>query len=190
MSDQDDVPPLDPVKVTVFVLLLGAIGFAGWRFVRAQSAVNAVAEASKDYRKLFPARSSEAPEPPPKRVEGPAVQSGMAMLKIDDDMRAPKPEPAAAPEPPKEEAPPAPVVEAKVQAAAPVRPARKAFNQPRLNSGGISGLNGGSGVGLTGGGLAGGGGGAPTPAPGSGDAAPALPNIPGLPAIPGVPEQK
>lgn len=184
-SQDDDVPPLDPVKVTVFVLLLGAIGFAGWRFVRAQSAVNAVAEASKDYRKLFPARASEAPEPPPQRVEEPTVKSGMSMLQIDDDMLTPKRVPAtAAPEPPKEE--PVPVVEAKVQAAAPVKPARKAFNQPRLNSGGLSGLNGGSGVGLSGGGMSGGGG-APAPAAG---AAPALPDIPGMPAIPGAPEQK
>lgn len=183
-SQDDDVPPLDPVKVTVFVLLLAAIGFAGWRFIRAQSAVAAVAEASKDYRKLFPARSSEAPEPPPQRVEGQTVKSGMSLLQVDDDMRAPTPAPAPTPQPPKEEAPPAAVVEAKVQAAAPVRPMRKAFNQPRLNSGGISGLNGGSGVGLSGGGLAGGGGGgAPTPAPGSVDpaAAAAALNIPGLP---------
>ncbi len=183
-SQDDDVPPLDPVKVTVFVLLLGAIAFAGWRFMRAQAAVAAVAEASKDYRKLFPARSSEAPVPPPQRVEGPTVKSGMSMLQIDDDMRTTKPVPAAAvPQPPKEEAAPVPTVEAKVQAAAPVKPARKAFNQPRLNSGGISGLNGGSGVGLSGGGLAGGGGGAPTPAPGSVDAAAAAAalNIPGMP---------
>ena len=184
-SQDDDVPPLDPVKVTVFVILLGAIAFAGWRFVRAKSAVSAVAEASKDYRKLFPARASEAPEPPPKRVEGPTVKSGMAMLQIDDDMRQPKPSPAAASKPPKETAPPpAAAAEVKVQAATPVQPGRKAFNQPRLNSGAFSGLNGGSGVGISGGGMSGGG----APAPAAGGAAPAMPDIPGMPAIPGLPQ--
>jgi translation initiation factor IF-2 len=178
MSDHnDDVPPLDPVKVAVFVLLLGGIAFAGWRFYRAQSAVAAVAEASKDYRKLFPARGAETPAPPPKpMVAAQAPVSGMGLLKIDDEMRAPKPAPAEEPPPPAapaEEAPPPPRAAAP---AAPAKPARKAFNQPRLNSGAFSGLNGGSGVGLSGGSLGGGGGAAPSPA------APVLPDIPGLPA--------
>lgn len=179
MSQDDDVPPLDPKKVAVFVIMLGMIAFAGWRYWQGRAAVAAVAEASKDYRKLFPARSAEAPPPAPKPVFAAAAPvSGIGMLKIDDDMRAPKPVPAAPPPqaPPQAEAPP--VVEAKAEAAAPVKPARKAFNQPRLNSGAFSGLNGGSGVGFSGSAMSGGGGGAPAPAN------PALPEIPGMPAVP------
>jgi len=181
-QDEEEIPPYSPVKVAVFVILLGMIAFAGWRFLRAQAAVAEVAEASKDYRKLFPARGAEqaaAPEPKPV-VTTPAPASGMAMLKIDDNMRAPKPAPAAeAPPPPQAppqaEAPPA--AEVKVQAAAPAKPAQKLFNQPRLNSGAFSGLNGGSGVAISGPGM-GGGGGKTVPAA----VAPALPAIPGLPA--------
>lgn len=182
MSDHnDDVPPLDPVKVTLFVLLLGGIAFAGWRFYRAQSAVAAVAEASKDYRKLFPARGAETPAPPPKpMIAAEAPVSGMGLLKIDDEMRAPKPAPPEA-EPPAPAAEPVEAAPAPVKAAPapPAKPARKAFNQPRLNSGAFSGLNGGAGVGLSGGALGGGGGAAPPPA------APAMPAIPGLPAADG-----
>ncbi|MCM2305397.1 MAG: hypothetical protein NDJ72_11885 [Elusimicrobia bacterium] len=176
MSDYDDVPPLDPVKVAVFVLLLGGIAFAGWRFYRAQSAVAAVAEASKDYRKLFPARGAETPAPPPKPLAAAeAPVSGMGLLKVDDEMRIPKQAPPEAePPPPAEEPAAAAAAPAKAAPAAPARPARKAFNQPRLNSGAFSGLNGGSGVGLSGGGLGGGGVSAPPPA------APAAPDLSGL----------
>jgi len=170
MSQDDDAPPLDPKKVAVFVIMLGLIAFAGWRYWQGRAAVAAVAEASKDYRKLFPARSTEAPPPAPKPVFTTAAPvSGIGMLKIDDDMRAPKPVPAAPP--PQAEAPPVVAVKAE-----PVRPARKAFNQPRLNSGAFSGLNGGSGVGFSGSAMSGGGGGAAAPAN------PALPEIPGMPA--------
>lgn len=177
----DDVPPLDPKKVIVFVIMLGMIAFAGWRYWQGRAAVAAVAEASKDYRKLFPARSTEAPPAAPKPVFTTAAPvSGMGMLKIDDDMRAPKPVPAAPPPqaPPQAEAPP--VVEAKAEAAVPVKPAMKTFNRPRINSGGYSGLNGGAGVGFSGRGMSGGGGGAAAPAPDN----PALPNIPGMPPVP------
>lgn len=170
----DDVPPLHPGKVALFVALLGLIVFAGWRFWRAQQAVAAVAEASKDYRKLFPARSAEPPPPPARPVIAtPAPVSGIGMLRIDDDMRAPKPAPAAAPPPPEpEKAPPAVAVKAEAAAAAPVKPAMKAFNQPRLNSGAFSTLNGGSGVGFSGGAMSGG---------GAAPAAAVPPAIPGLP---------
>ncbi len=150
IEEEDEVPPLDPRKVAVFVLLLGLVAFAGWRYWRARAAVAAVAEASKDYRKLFPARSMEAPAPPPKRiVAAGAPVSGIGLLKIDDDMREPKPapavEPAAAPPP---ETPP--VAAVKAEAAAPVKNVKKEFKRPRLNSGAFSGLNGGSGVGFSG----------------------------------------
>lgn len=170
----DDVPPLHPGKVALFVGLLGLIAFAGWRFWRAQQAVAAVAEASKDYRRLFPARNAEPPPPPVRPViASQAPVSGIGMLKIDDDMRAPRPAPAAEPPPPEqEEAPPEVSVKAEAVAAAPVKPAKKAFNQPRLNSGAFSTLNGGSGVGFSGGALSG---------AGAAPAAPVLPAIPGLP---------
>ena len=57
----EDEAPLDPKKVALFVILLAMISFAGWRYWRARQAVAAVAEASKDYRKPFPARTAEAP---------------------------------------------------------------------------------------------------------------------------------
>jgi hypothetical protein len=150
-QSDDEVPPLDPVKVALFVLLLGGIAFAGWRLLRAQAAVAAVADASKDYRKLFPARASAlaAPSPQAGPVVVEAPPSGM-MLKIDDDMKIPKTAPAA------EEAPPPAAAEAKVEAAvapspvvappAPIAPAAKAFVQPKLNAGGMSRLNGGAGI--------------------------------------------
>lgn len=173
---EEDEPPLDPKKVVLFVVLLAMIGFAGWRFWRATKAVADVAEASKDYRKLFPARSEEAPPaapPLPKPlVAAEAPVSGIGLLQIDDDMRAPKRAPAPAPAPPPEPTPPPPAATVKAEAAVPVKPAKKAFNQPRLNSGAFSTLNGGSGVGLTGGAMSGG---AAAPA------APVLPAIPGLP---------
>lgn len=194
-QDVEDLPPYSPVKVTVFVLLLGMIAFAAWRFLRASAAVAQVAEASKDYRKLFPARVAEVPAPAPAPVATTAAPaSGMAMLKIDDNMRAPKltPPPAAPlPSEPPSAAPPEsePPKSAPPVAAAPVkapaldspkanRPAQKLFNQPRLNSGAFSGLNGGAGVSISGPGMGGGGGNA-APA-----AAPAMPVIPGLPAVP------
>jgi hypothetical protein len=188
MSQDDDVPPLDPKRVVVFVLLLGMIAFAGWRYWQARAAVAAVAEASKDYRKLFPARSSEAPAPPPKPVlSTEAPVSGIGMLKIDDDMRAPKPAPpsaeppAALPQaPPQAEAPP--VAIEKAVAAAPVKPVSKTFSRPRLNSGAFSGLNGGSGIGFSGTATSGGGGG--------GSAAPKVPAIPGMPAVPATTDKK
>jgi hypothetical protein len=150
-QDDDDVPPLDPVKVALFVLLLGGIAFAGWRLLRAQAAVAAVADASKDYRKLFAARAPAVAAPAPRTTIAvvDAPPSGM-MLKIDDDMRTPKPVPAA----PVEEKPAAaeakieaPVVAPAVLAApAPVVPAAKTFVQPKLNKGGMAGLNGGAGI--------------------------------------------
>jgi hypothetical protein len=186
-QDDDDVPPLDPKRVAVFVILLGMIAFAGWRYWQARAAVAAVAEASKDYRKLFPARSTEAPAPPPKPIlatEAPV--SGIGMLKIDDDMRAPKKAPpsaeppAALPQaPPQAEAPPV-----AVEKAAPVKPVSKTFSRPRLNSGAFSGLNGGSGIGFSAGTAGGGGGGV------KGAAAPAVPAIPGMPAVPAMTDKK
>jgi len=169
---------LDPKKVALFVILLAMIAFAGWRYWRARQAIAAVAEASKDYRKLFPARSMEEPPPAPKPlVAAEAPASGM-MLKVDDDMRAPKRAPAEVaapvPDPPKAEAPPAPVV--KAAAVVPVKPAKKDFNRRGLNSGGSSRLNGGAGIGFSGGSSSGGGGSAPT--------TPALPTVPAMPAAP------
>ena len=163
IEEEDEVPPLDPKKVALFVLLLGLIAFAGWRYWRARVAVAAVAEASKDYRRLFPARSAEAPAPPPKPiVVAGAPISGIGLLKIDDDMREPKPVPAAAPPAAPPETPPVAVV--KTESAAPiVKPVKKEFKRPRLNSGAFSGLNGGSGVGFSGRTVSGGGG-APPPA--------------------------
>ena len=161
-SGDEDVPPLDPKRVAVFVIMLVMIAFAGWRYWQGRAAVAAVAEASKDYRKLFPARSAEATPSAPKPVfTTGAPVSGIGMLKIDDDMRTSKPVPAAAPPqaPPQAEAPP--VVEAQAEAAAPVKPARRAFNQPRLNSGGYSGLNGGAGIGFSGSAMSGGSGSEP-----------------------------
>ncbi len=180
MLEQDDAaPPFSPVKVTIFVLLLGLIAFAGWRFLRARAAVSAVAEASKDYRKLFPARVEKAPEPPPKPAAVAAPVSGIVLLKIDDDMRAPKPPaPSAEPPPPTIAAPP--VAAAKVEAAAPAKPAPKEFKRSGLNSGAFSRLNGGSGIGYQGRTLSGSGSAPPAANP----AAPAPPNIPGLPAVP------
>ncbi|UPT74676.1 MAG: hypothetical protein M0D55_02820 [Elusimicrobiota bacterium] len=160
--DDEDVPPLSPVKVTLFVLFLGGLAFGGYTVWRANKAQTAVAEASKDYRKLFPARGQEPPPPEIKTVIPLSAkpESGM-LLKIDDEMRPPKPQPA---EPP-------PAVETKAEAvvaaqppapapAAPAKPAPKAFNQPRLNQGGYSGMGGG-GIGLSGVGGSFGGGGAP-----------------------------
>ena len=174
----DDENSLDPKKVALFVILLAMIAFAGWRYWRARQAIAAVAEASKDYRKLFPARSMEEPPPAPKPlVAAEAPASGM-MLKVDDDMRAPKRAPAAAPtpvpDPPQAEAPPAPVV--KAAAVVPVKPAQKDFNRRGLNSGGFSRLNGGAGIGFSGGSSGGGGGSAPT--------TPALPTVSGVLAAP------
>ena len=169
--DEPEVPPLDPKKVFLFGVLLAMIVLAGWRYWRAQKAVAEVAEASKDYRKLFPARSSDAPPAPPPmpRPLAPAEApvSGIGMLKIDDDMRQTKPAPEAAPP----EAPPQPEAPAVAVKADPVpapKPAKKAFVQPRLNSGAFSGLNGGTG--LSGGSMGGGGAAAP--------AAPAIPAVP------------
>ena len=152
-QDDDQVPPLDPVKVALFVFLLCGIAFASWRFLRAQAAVGAEVEASKDYRKLFQPRSAGVPEAPPRSLISAADSSpasGM-MLKIDDDMRAPRPVEAA----PVEQK--APVVEVKAEAPgpppvvlpaapAPIAPAVKTFVQPKLNSGGLTGLNGGAGI--------------------------------------------
>ena len=147
---EDNDAPLDPVKVAAFALLLGVAAFGGWRYWRARAAVAAVAEASKDYRRLFPSRSAETSIPAPRPVAAAeAPVSGMAMLKIDDDMRAPKP---AEPKPqPPAQVEAAPVAVVKVKAAALVKPAKKTFRQPRLNSGAFSGLNGGAGIGFSGG---------------------------------------
>lgn len=185
-DNDEDVPPLDPKKVALFVILLAMVAFAGWRYWRASQAIAAVAEASKDYRKLFPARTVDAPPPVPKPVVAAAAPvSGIGMLKVDDDMRAPKPvpppmpvaEPAAAPSP-------APAAVVKTVAPARVKPAHKAFNQPSLNSGAFSRLNGGSGVSFSGGSMGGGGGKVAAPAE------PALPNIPGLPTMPAAPAEQ
>ena len=167
----EDENPLDPKKVALFVILLVLIAFAGWRYWRARQAIAAVAEASKDYRKLFPARSMEEPPPAPKPLAAPgAPVSGIGMLQVDDDMRAPKRAPAAAPapapDPPQAEAPPVPVV--KAAAVAPVKPAPKEYNRRGLNSGAFSRLNGGSGIGFTGGSSSGGGGSAPVTPPDAG----------------------
>lgn len=145
LNDDEDVPPLDPKKVALFGMLLGAIVFAGWRFWTAHQAVKAVAEATKDYRKLFPARSEEVPEPEvPRALPGGArTQSGIGMLKIDDDMRQPRAVRAPAVE--KEEAPPPPPA-ATVRVEAAANPQPKAVPRPKLNSGAFSGLNGGSGL--------------------------------------------
>lgn len=179
---EEEVPPLDPKKVVLFAVLLLMIAFAGWRFLRARKAVAEVAEASKDYRRLFPARSTEpppAPVPLPRPVAAAeAPVSGIGLLKVDDDMRQqapPKAEPPAAADAPIE-ATADPVKASAAAPAAPAKPAKKAFVQPRLNAGAFSGLNGGSGIGFSGG-SAGGGGAAPAPA-----AAAAMPAIPGLPA--------
>lgn len=143
LQDDDDVPPLDPKKVALFGMLLGAIVFAGWRFWVAHQAVKAVAEASKDYRKLFPSRTEEVEEPEPPRAlpAGARTQSGIALLKVDDDMRQPKA--VRAPAIKREEAPPPPVETAPAAAA---KPQPKAVPRPKLNSGAFSGLNGGSGL--------------------------------------------
>lgn len=152
-DEEDEVPPLDPKKVALFVILVGMVGFAGWRFWRAQKAVAAVAEASKDYRKLFPTRSSAPPPAAAAPAATGAPTSGM-MLQVDDDMRVPKPAapplntPEAPPEaPPEAEAKTA--IAVKEDMAAPAKPAPKAYTRPKLNSGAFSGLNGGSGVGFS-----------------------------------------
>lgn len=164
--DEPEVPPLDPKKVFLFGVLLAMIVLAGWRFLRAQKAVAEVAEASKDYRKLFPARSPDGPPAPPPAakpiVTAEAPASGIGLLKIDDDMRQPKRAPAAETAPP--EAPPqpqAPAIAVKAEPAPAPKPAKKAFVQPRLNSGAFSGLNGGAGLS---GSMSGGGTAAPAPA--------------------------
>ena len=185
MPEDDDDAPLDPKKVILFVMLLAMVAFAGWRFMRARAAVAAVAEASKDYRKLFPARSAEVPVEAPKPVvTAEAPRSGIGMLMVDADMRAPAPAPAAAAPPP--QAPPAaePPPAVQVQAAAP-KAAPKTFNRKGLNSGAFSGLNGGSGVGFSGSAMSGGGGGS-APAP----AAPAMPDISKLLAAPPAADKK
>ena len=187
-DDDEDVPPLDPKRVAVFVLLLAMIAFAGWRFLRARAAVNAVAEASKDYRKLFPARSEERTEPPVKRVTTTqeTVVSGMGMLKIDDDMRAPAPARAQAAEPPPPAPPEAPPAVA-VKYDAPAKPQPKAFSQPRLNSGNRSGLNGGAGIGYSGRTMSMNGGSPPAAAQPTKD--PAAPAMPDMSALLGVPKK-
>ena len=154
-QDDDQVPPLDPVKVALFAILLCGIAFASWRFLRAQAAVaaEAEAEAPKDYRKLFQARSGGVPEAPPQSlisVADSSPASGM-MLKIDDDMRAPKPVEVA---PVEQKAPvvkveaeaPAPPPVVLPAAPAPVAPSAKTFVQPKLNSSGLARLNGGAGI--------------------------------------------
>ncbi|MBI4060155.1 MAG: hypothetical protein HY403_01865 [Elusimicrobia bacterium] len=143
----EEVPPLSPWKVAIFVLALGLGACAVWSFWRTRAV--AIVAAPKDYRKLFNARSMER-EPPPKPVAAAvAPVSGIGMLRIDDDMRAPKP--LAASEPP-----PAP---SRVEAApaAPAKPAKKTFGRPRLNSNAFSGLNGGAGIGYSGRTIGGGG---------------------------------
>lgn len=185
--DDEEVPPLSPVRVTLFVLFLAGLAFGGWRLYLANKAVADVKEASKDYRRLFPSRAQEAanaPAPIPAVSEVPA-KSGM-MLQVDEDMKPPKPEPAAPPPaaepaPPPVEAP-APVVKAD----APAKPAPKAFNRPKLNSGAFSTLNGGSGIGISGG-VAGGGGGK-TAAPAGAAPAAAAAGMPDLSKL--VPETK
>ncbi len=163
--DEDEAPPLSPVRVTLFVLFLAGLAFGGWRMYIANKAVADVAEASKDYRKLFPSRAQEAataPAPIPIVSEVPA-KSGM-MLQVDEDMKPPKPEPKAPEAAPVEAPPPVAAPAPVVKAAAPAKPQPKAFNQPRLNSGAFSGLNGGSGIGMSGGAAGGGGGKAAVPA--------------------------
>ncbi|MBI2386812.1 MAG: hypothetical protein HYV14_12510 [Elusimicrobia bacterium] len=172
---EEEVPPLDPKKVFLFGVLLAMIVLAGWRFWRAQKAVAEVAEASKDYRKLFPARDLEAPPAPPPLpkplVPAAAPASGIGMLKIDDDMRQQAPPsaepPAVADAPVEAAAAPAPVKAAET-APAP-KPAKREFVRPRLNAGAFSRLNGGAG--LSGGSMGGG-----------GTAAPAAPAVPAIPA--------
>ena len=161
----EDEASLDPKKVALFVTLLGMIAFAGWRYWQAREAVAAVAEASKDYRKLFPARTVEAPPVETKPVVAAEAPASGMMLKVDDDMRTPRPAPkvdpptAPPPEPTKAEAPAA-VVKAAVPGV--VKPASKSFNRRGLNSGSFSRLNGGAGIGFSGGASSGGGGSAPT----------------------------
>lgn len=187
---EEGLPPYDPVKILVFAVLVSMVAFAGWRLMRAKKAVAAVAEASKDYRKLFPSRGAEAlPEPPKPVVAAPAAPSSM-MLSVDEDMKV-KPAPRPVAEKPAAAPPEAPPVAAKAVVAAPAKRGSKAFNQPRLNSGAFSGLNGGSGIGFSGG--QGGGGGAPPAAAGTPDAAAAAAAaaaVPGMPAIPGVTDKK
>ncbi len=172
IEQNDDVPPLDPAKVAVFMLLLGLIAFAGWRLWRTQSAVTAAASVAKDYKKLFPAHVKETPPNSVRRTTAPG--SSIGMLRIDDDMRAPVPVLATAPAVP---AAPAKAVPAQL-----VQPARKAFNQPRLNSSAFSRLNGGAGISYSGRATSGSG----TP-PVTNSATPALPDIPGMPVLPDIP---
>ena len=194
MSDDD--APLDPVRVTLFVLFLAGVGFGAWRLYVGRTAVAAVKEATKDYRKLFPSRADEVAPPVPATVIAAAPQKSGMMLKIDEDMKPPKPEPAAPP--PAKEPEPAPVSAATAKTmAAPKKPGAKPFNPKGLNSGAFSRLNGGGGVGFSGGNSGGGGGAPAADGKGGADAAAAadamkgldLSKIPGMPAggIPGMP---
>jgi len=151
LEDDDDVPPLNPKRVALFGAFLALIVLGGWYIWRTQSAIKEVAEASKDYRKLFPARTeaTTAPAPKPVPANAPPV-SGIGLLKIDDDMRAPKRVPAAARAPETQPEPP-PVAAVQAEPAAPASPVKKSFARPNLNSGAFSGLNGGAGVGFSGG---------------------------------------
>lgn len=194
MSD-DDEAPLDPVRVTLFVLFLAGLGFGAYRLYIGRKAVAAVKEASKDYRKLFPSRADEVPEPVVKQTAATTPAASSMMLQIDEDMKTPKPQPKTLPAP--QTAPvaaaPAPVP----VKTAPAKAVQKPIPQARLNSGAFSRLNGGSGVGFSGGSA--GGGGAPTAGAPGADAKPGempamppgmdLSKIPGMPAggIPGMP---
>ncbi len=155
--EDDDVPPISPIRVGLLILFLAGVAFGAYRLYQENRAVTAVAEASKDYRKLFPARGQEQPEPEiPQNAPLSAVpQSGM-MLKIDDDMRPPAPAPKETP-PAEAKTEPAPVAAAPAPApaAAPAKPQPKTFNQPRLNQGAYSRL-GGTGIGMSGSNMGGG----------------------------------
>jgi hypothetical protein len=199
----DDEEPLDPVRVTLFVLFLAGLGFGAWRLYVGRTAVAAVKEATKDYRKLFPSRADEVAPPVPATVLAAAPQKSGMMLKIDEDMKPAKRESAASP-PPKEPEPAAISAAAAKTVAAPKKTAAKPFNPKGLNSVAFSRLHGGSGLGFSGG-SSGGGGGTPTAggepgAAGGGDPGAAaadamkgldLSKIPGMPAggITGMPSE-
>lgn len=180
----DEEAPLDWAKIAL-VGLFAVVGLSGIGYMVYMSRQAGKPVAQKSYKELFPSRASEKPEPViAAPATAPTPGTSLGMLKVDEEFKTPKPEPpkpaAPAPEPPKPEPKPEPVVAKK---AAPAKPVRKEFRQPRLGASAFGGLNGGSGVGLSGGGpSAGGSSGGAAPGGAAADPAAAAEAMKNLPA--------